>query len=68
MIEDSYKQTPNAKFERNDPKVKKVEEYSLRAIFAEPKYDSFSLYRYAQFLEKYVVPILTFISSQVWTF
>eukprot|EP01127_Copromyxa_protea_P011133 TRINITY_DN2779_c1_g2_i1.p1 TRINITY_DN2779_c1_g2~~TRINITY_DN2779_c1_g2_i1.p1 ORF type:complete len:1346 (-),score=201.42 TRINITY_DN2779_c1_g2_i1:119-3904(-) len=52
MIEDSYKHIPNAKFERSDPKVKKAEEYSLRAIFAEPKYDSFSLFRYAQFLEK----------------
>ena len=52
MIEDSYKHIPNAKFERSDPKVAKVEEYSLRAIFAEPKYDSFSLFRYAQFLEK----------------
>lgn len=52
MIEDTYLHTPNARFERNDPKVKKAEEYSLRAIFAEPKYDSFSLFRYAQFLEK----------------
>ena len=53
MIEDSYEHTPTAKFERSDTKVKKVEEYSLRAIFAEPKYDSFSLFRYAQFLERY---------------
>lgn len=66
-------------FSRTDPRVRKAEEYSLRAIAAEPKYgkqlynghltfillpymdisltllfylDSFSLFRYAQFLEK----------------
>eukprot|EP00029_Vermamoeba_vermiformis_P008493 TRINITY_DN3992_c0_g1_i1.p1 TRINITY_DN3992_c0_g1~~TRINITY_DN3992_c0_g1_i1.p1 ORF type:complete len:924 (-),score=198.60 TRINITY_DN3992_c0_g1_i1:32-2803(-) len=39
-------------FSRTDPRVRKAEEYSLRAIAASPKYDSFSLFRYAQFLEK----------------
>eukprot|EP00028_Trichosphaerium_sp_Am-I-7-wt_P009830 CAMPEP_0168531082 /NCGR_PEP_ID=MMETSP0405-20121227/15165_1 /TAXON_ID=498012 /ORGANISM="Trichosphaerium sp, Strain Am-I-7 wt" /LENGTH=203 /DNA_ID=CAMNT_0008555675 /DNA_START=51 /DNA_END=658 /DNA_ORIENTATION=+ len=49
-IEEDYSDT-NAKFNRHDPKVKKAEEYSLRAISADPKYDAFSLFRYAQFLE-----------------
>jgi len=44
----SYK----GKFRPEDPKVQKALEYSLRAIVAEPKYDSFSLFRYAQLLEK----------------
>jgi len=52
MIEEGYKHVPNAKFRPEDPKVQKAEEYSLRAIVAEPKYDSFSLFRYAQFLER----------------
>jgi Tfp pilus assembly protein PilF len=52
MIEEGHKHVPNAKFRNEDPKVQKAEEYSLRAIFAEPKYDSFSLFRYAQLLEK----------------
>lgn len=51
-IEEEYRDRPNAKFPQNDPRVKKAEEYSLRAISAEPKYDSFSLFRYAQFLER----------------
>jgi hypothetical protein len=54
MVEDSYQHIPNAKFEMTDYKVQKAQEYSLRAIKAEPVYDAFSLFRYAQFLEKYV--------------
>jgi len=51
-IEEDYKKVPNAKFSPDDPKVKKAEEYSLRAISVVPKYDAFSLFRYAQFLER----------------
>jgi len=51
-IEEDYKQVPNAKFHVDDPRVTKAEEYSLRAISVEPKYDPFSLFRYAQFLER----------------
>jgi len=52
MIEEGYKYVPNARFSLDDPMVQKAEEYSLRAINAEPKYDSFSAFRYAQFLER----------------
>lgn len=51
-VEDRYNHIPNASFDLDDPLVQKAEEYSLRAIIAEPKYDSFSAFRYAQFLEK----------------
>lgn len=50
-IEEDFKNVPNAKFSPDDPRVRKAEEYALRAISAEPKYDSWSLFRYAQFLE-----------------
>jgi len=87
--ENKAKAKPSAYLDPNDPRVKKAEEYSLRAIAAEPKYgnanmfthsytmmkakdalsysierkgsnnanfnlyvDSFSLFRYAQFLER----------------
>jgi len=51
-IEDIYANLSNAVFSPTDQRVVKAEEYCLRAIYAEPKYDSFSLFRYAQFLEK----------------
>ena len=51
-IEEDYRNVPNAIFSKDDPRVKKAQEYSLRAISAEPKYDFFSMFRYAQFLEK----------------
>eukprot|EP01130_Rhizamoeba_saxonica_P016324 TRINITY_DN7530_c0_g1_i1.p1 TRINITY_DN7530_c0_g1~~TRINITY_DN7530_c0_g1_i1.p1 ORF type:complete len:885 (-),score=187.58 TRINITY_DN7530_c0_g1_i1:58-2367(-) len=52
IIEEGQQQVENAQFSRDDPKVQKAEEYSLRAIQAEPQYDSFSAFRYAQFLER----------------
>lgn len=52
LIEEECKDKHQDKFSPDDPLVKKAEEYSLRAISAEPKYDSFSLFRYAQFLER----------------
>lgn len=37
-IEEDFKNVPNAKFSVEDPRVRKAEEYALRAISAEPKY------------------------------
>jgi hypothetical protein len=39
-IEEDYK--GNAKFTSDDPRVRKLEEYALRAISAEPKYGPYS--------------------------
>ena len=37
-IEEDYENVPKVKFSRDDPRVLQAEEYSLRAISAEPKY------------------------------
>jgi len=47
MIEDT-----KSDYTKSNPQAQKAWEYSLRAINAEPKYDAFSCFRFAQFLEK----------------
>jgi hypothetical protein len=39
--ENKAKAKPSTYFDPNDPRVKKAQEYSLRAIAAEPKYGIF---------------------------
>lgn len=50
LIEEDYK--PGQTFPASDIRVKKVQEYCMRAISAHPKYDSLSLFRYANLLSR----------------
>lgn len=52
MLEDEVRSVARAQYSASDLRVQRAEEYCLRAIYAEPKYDSFSLFRYAQLLER----------------
>lgn len=45
-------ETPGHSFPSEDHRVRKVQEYIMRAISAPPKYDSLSLFRYANLLSR----------------
>jgi hypothetical protein len=50
LIEEGRK--PGQPFPKDDRRVQKVQEYIMRAISAPPKYDSLSLFRYANLLSR----------------